>query len=116
MAGVFSCRTAQVMDHRIDVFFELKNLAAHVDFDLFRQVTVGDGNRHVGDITHLSGQVAGHQVDVISEIFPSSGDTGDDGLTAELAFGADLTGDAGDLGGEGVQLIDHRIDGFFQLK
>ncbi len=30
------------------------------------------------------------------------------GLAAQLAFGADLLGDAGDLGGERPQLIDHR--------
>ena len=31
-------------------------------------------------------------------------------LTAELAFGADLARDAGHLGGEDPQLLDHRVD------
>ncbi len=34
------------------------------------------------------------------------------GLAAELAVGADLARDARHLGGEGVELIDHRVDAF----
>ena len=37
------------------------------------------------------------------------------GLAAELAFGADLAGDPRHFRGEGVQLLDHRIDGFLEL-
>jgi hypothetical protein len=37
-------------------------------------------------------------------------------LTAELAFGADLARDARDLGREPVELIDHRVDGVFELE
>ena len=37
------------------------------------------------------------------------------GLTAELAFGADLLGDARDFAGEAAQLIDHRVDGVLEL-
>ena len=38
------------------------------------------------------------------------------GLAAELAFGADLARHAADLAGEGVELIDHRVDGVLQLQ
>ena len=38
------------------------------------------------------------------------------GLAAELAFGADLAGDAGDLVGEAAQLVDHRVDRVLQLE
>ena len=38
------------------------------------------------------------------------------GLSAQLALGADLAGDAGHLGGEGVELVDHRVDGVLQLE
>ena len=38
------------------------------------------------------------------------------GLAAELAFGADLAGDARHLAGEGVELVDHRVDGVLQLQ
>ena len=49
---------AQLVDHRVDGFLELQDLAAHVDGDLLRQVAVGDRDRHVGDVAHLRGQVA----------------------------------------------------------
>ena len=38
------------------------------------------------------------------------------GLTAEPPVGADLARDARHLAGEGVQLIDHRVDGLLQLQ
>ena len=114
--GDFRGKAAELIDHGIDGFFQLENLAAHVDGDFFRQVAVGDGDGHVGDISHLGGEIAGHKVDVVGQIFPGAGDARHDGLAAELAFGADLTGDAGDFGGKAAELIDHGIDGVFKLK
>ncbi len=38
------------------------------------------------------------------------------GLAAELAFGADLARHAADFAGEGVELIDHRVDRVLQLQ
>ena len=38
------------------------------------------------------------------------------GLAAELAVGADLARDARHLAGEGVELVDHRVDGLLQLQ
>ena len=52
------------------------------------------------DVAQLDRQVAGHQVDVVGQVLPRAGDAGHDGLAAELAFGADLAGDAGHFGGE----------------
>ena len=37
-------------------------------------------------------------------------------LAAQLAFGADLAGHAADLGGEGVELVHHGVDGVLQLQ
>ena len=81
-----------------------------------RQVAVGDGGGDLGDVAHLAGQVAGHQVDVVGQVLPGAGDALDLGLAAELALGADLAGDAGHLGGEAVELVDHRVDGVLQLE
>ena len=39
-----------------------------------RQVAVGDGGRHVGDVAHLAGQVAGHRVHVVGQVLPRAGD------------------------------------------
>ena len=63
-----------------------------------------------------AGQVRRHRVDVVGQVLPRAGDARHFGLAAELAFGADLARDARDLGGEGVQLIDHRVDGVLQLE
>src|SRR3712207_7574651 len=37
-------------------------------------------------------------------------------LAAQLAFGTHFAGNAGHLGGEGVELVHHRIDGVLQLE
>jgi hypothetical protein len=58
------------------VSFQLEDLAAHVDGDLLRQVAVGDGGRHRRDVSHLLGEVVGHEVDVVGEVLPRSGDAG----------------------------------------
>ena len=100
----------QLVDHRVDGVLELEDLAAGVDGDLLGQVAVGDGGGHLGDVAHLVGQVARHLVDVLGQVAPGARDLLDLGLAAELALGADLARHAGDLVGEGAQLVDHRVD------
>ena len=41
---------------------------------------------------------------------------GHDGLSAQLAVGADFAGHARDFGSERAQLIHHGVDGFFELQ
>ena len=106
----------QLIDHRVERLLELEDLAADVDGDLLRKIAVGDGRRHVGDVAHLIGQAVGHRIDVVGQILPSAGDARHLRLSAELALGADFAGDARHLTGEGVELIDHRVDGLFQLQ
>ena len=43
----------ELIDHRVQRFLQLQDLAAHVDGDLARQVAVGDGGRHLGDVADL---------------------------------------------------------------
>ena len=61
-------------------------------------------------------RLRGHEVDVVGEVLPGAGDAAHLGLAAELALGADLAGDAGDLVGERRQLVDHRVDGVLELE
>ena len=82
------------------VFFELQNFAVHIDRDFLRQVAVGHGRGHFGDVADLAGQVAGHEVHGVGQIFPGAGDALHLGLAAELAFGADFAGHARHFGGE----------------
>ena len=91
-----------------------QDLAAHVDGDLLGEVAVGHGDRHLGDVADLRGEIVGHGVDVIGEVLPGPGHAFHLRLAAELAFGAHFAGHAADLAGECVELIDHRVHGIFE--
>jgi hypothetical protein len=84
--------------------------------ELLRQIAVGDGGDDLDDAAHLRGQVRGHQVDVVGEVLPGAGDPLHLGLPAQLALGAHLLGDAGDLGGERAQLVHHRVHRALELE
>src|SRR6202000_2433440 len=103
-------------DHRVQGVLQLKDFAAHVDGDLARQVAAGDRGRDLGDVADLRGQVAGHRIHRVGQVLPGAGDAGHFGLAAELAVGADLARHAGDFAGEGVELVDHRVERLLQLQ
>ena len=52
-AGHFGRERVELVHHRVDRVLELEDLASDVDGDLRRQVAVGHGGRHVGDVAHL---------------------------------------------------------------
>ena len=106
-----------VGDHLVDVVLELGDLARGVDGDLPGQVALGDRGGHLGDGAHLawSGSPASWLTFSVSPLQVPD-DALDLGLAAQPALGADLAGDAGDLGGERRQLVDHRVDGRLQLQ
>src|SRR5207253_1945888 len=97
-------------------FLQFEDFAADVGGDLLGEVAVGDGSGDLSDVAHLSGEVAGHRVDVVGEVFPGAGDAGNFGLAAELAVGADLAGHACHFGRKGSVLVDLRVYGFLQLE
>src|SRR5581483_11616687 len=107
---------AERIGHVVDRLGQRRDLAFRLDGQLLLQAAVGDGGDDFDDTADLRCKVGSHDVDVVGQIFPCAGDAGDDGLAAELAFGADLARDARDLRRERVQLIDHRIDRVFQLQ
>ena len=115
-AGHLGGEGVELVDHGVDGVLQLQDFAADVHGDLLGQVAVGDGGGDLGDVAHLAGQVAGHGVDGVGQVLPGAGHALDLGLAAQLAFGADLAGHAGHLGGEGVELIDHGVDGVLQLQ
>ena len=102
---------AELVHHRVDGVLQLQDLALDVHGDLLGEVAVGHRGGHGGDVAHLAGQVAGHQVHVVGEVLPGAGHALDLGLAAELALGAHLAGHARDLGGEARELVHHRVDG-----
>src|SRR6185437_8060042 len=111
-AGDLRSKGVELVHHGVDGVLELEDLALDVDGDLLGEIAVGDG----GDVADLAGEVTGHRVDGVGQVLPGAGDALHLGLSAELAFGADLAGDARHLAGEGVELVDHRIDGVLQLE
>ena len=112
----FASERVELVDHRVDGVFESRISPRDVDGDLLREVAVGDGGRHFGDVADLRGEVAGHRVDRVGEIFPRAGDACDGGLAAELSFGTDLARDARYFRCESVELVDHRVDRVFELE
>src|SRR5262249_8557456 len=100
----------------VDGFLELQDLAAHIDSDLFGKITIGNRDGYFGDIANLAGEIVGHGVHVVGQIFPGAGDARHDRLAAELAFGPDLTGNAADFSGETIEVVDHCVDGVLQLE
>src|SRR4029079_2570911 len=72
---------AQLIDHRIDGFFDFQNLAAHVSGNLFRTIAIRHGDGNLGDVTHLASEIVGHRVDVIGQVLPCAGDAFDRGLS-----------------------------------
>src|SRR4051812_44620079 len=99
-----------MVHHRIDGFLDLEDLTANIGRDLLGKIAICDRDGDFGDIPDLTSEVVGHGVDVVGEIFPRACNARHLCLTAKLALGADLTGDAGHFGGEAVQLVDHRVD------
>src|SRR6185312_2782875 len=102
--------------HGIDGGLELKDLALDVDGDFLRQVAIGDRRRDIGDVADLPGEVRRHHVDVVGQILPYAADVAHLRLAAELAFATHFARDARHLGGEGVELVHHGVDGGFELE
>jgi len=46
-----------LIDHRVDGFFELQNLAADVDGNFLGKVAHGDGDGDVGDVADLCREI-----------------------------------------------------------
>ena len=112
----FAGEGVELVHHGVDGVLQLEDFAAHVHRDLLRQVAVGDGGRHLGDVADLRGQVRRHRVHRVGQVLPGAGDAEHVGLAAEPAFGADLARDARHFAGEGVELVHHRVDGFLELQ
>src|SRR5262249_33953185 len=115
-SSYFGGEGSELVHHRVDGVLEFQDFALHVDGNLFRQVARRHRLGDVGDVAHLAGKVAGHEVDAIGQVLPRSGHALDLGLAAQLAFGADLAGDARYFRSERAELIYHGIDGVLQLE
>src|SRR5262249_60634623 len=86
------------------------------DLVFLSSVACGPCRRDVGNVADLSGELAGHRVDAVSQVLPNAGDAAHVGLAAELSFRTDFEGDAGYFRSEGVELIHHGVDGVLELR
>src|SRR5262249_48096432 len=74
LEGALGVEGAELIHHRVDGVLQLQDLALDVDADLLGQVAVGDGGGHLGDVAHLAGEVARHEVDAVGQVLPGAGD------------------------------------------
>ena len=114
--GHLAGEAVELVHHGVDGFLELQHLAAYIGGDLLGEVTVGHGGGHLGDVSNLAGEVAGHGVHGIGQVFPGSRHARYLGLHTELALGAHLAGHPGHLAGEAVELIHHAVDHVLDLE
>ena len=112
----FSCKRAELLDHRVERFFQLQNFAAHVYSDLLRKIARGDGSSHFGDVADLACEIAGHEIDIVGEVLPCASYARHLRLTAKLAVSADLARHTRHLAGESVELVNHSVDRILQFK
>src|SRR5205807_9279563 len=84
----FAGEPIQLIYHRVESFLELQDFAADIYCDLPRKVATRNRSCDFCNVSHLTRQVAGHEVHVIGEIFPSTAHTGHLRLPTKLTVGA----------------------------
>src|SRR5439155_392083 len=112
----FGSKRGELVHHRVDGVLELENFTADVHCNFLGQIARGDCGCDGCNVSYLSRQVRGHEVDVVGEVFPGTGHAAHIGLAAELSFGTDFAGDAGDFGSKRGGLAHHGIDRVLQLE
>ena len=86
----FAGEGIELIHHRVDGVLQLQNFALHVHRDFGREIAPRHRRRDFRDVANLVGQVAGHGVDGIRQIFPHAADALHLRLSAQLAFGSDF--------------------------
>src|SRR5262249_46395033 len=109
-------KCVELVDHGIDGVLQLQDLAFHIDRDFAVEFAACHGGGDFGDVADLRGEVTAHGVDGVGQILPCPSHAGHGPLHTEPTLGADLARHAGHLGGETIELIDHRVDGVLQCK
>src|SRR5690606_34357327 len=105
---------AQRVDHRVDGVLQGEDLTLDLYRDFAGEVAIGNRSGHVGDVTHLIGQVAAHQVHVLGELTPNAGNVAHLGLHAERSLGTHQPGHTRDFGRKAAELVAGRVDGVLQ--
>src|SRR6202022_983798 len=112
----FRCKSAELIDHRVDGVLQLRCFSFRFDSDLLGEVSLGAPGRPRRYISDLAGEVTRQRVHVVGEVLPRSADARYFRLTAEHSLGAHLARHARHFRGERAQLVHHRVDGVLQLE
>ena len=80
------------------------------------EITGRDCGHDPGDTAHLIGQVTGHKIHAVGEVFPRSANAFDDGLSTQFSFRADLARHTRHFRCKRIELVHHRVDGVFQFE
>src|SRR5690606_33221170 len=115
-AGNLVSKSRQGDGHVVDGRDERGYLAPRVERQTLLQIAVRHRGHDAGNTAHLARQILRHDVHVVGQLAPSARNVLDLRLATQLPFGTHLAGYARHLGGEGAQLIDHRVDGGLELE
>src|SRR5262249_8508795 len=96
----FRSEGVELVHHPIDGVLQLLDFAFYIHSDLFGEVAVGHRCGHVGDVAHLTSEVAGHKLDAACKILPLSPFPTRLPFAPELSVGADFARHACDFGSE----------------
>ena len=80
------------------------------------EISIGDRRGHFSNIADLSGKIAGHRIDTVSQVFPHAAHALNLRLASQLSFRTDFPRHPGNFGTEAVELIHHGVDRVLQLQ
>src|SRR5207237_9344913 len=102
--GYFRRKRAELINHRVDRILELENLSTRVSRDFPRQISARNRCGNVSDVSHLTSEIARHEIHVVGEIFPRSTDVRHLSLPTELSLRSYLARDTRYFVGESIRL------------
>src|SRR5206468_1780209 len=114
--GYLVRKHGQSIDHGVNRVRKFGDFALGFEHQFSLQVAVRHGGYDFRDAAYLSCKVSGHQVYVVGQILPCTGDTAHIRLTAEFSVGTDFASHARHFARESIQLVHHDVNGVLQLQ
>ena len=109
-------KRVELIHHGVDGVLQLQNFAAHIHRDLARQVAVGHGRGHFGDVADLRRQVAGHGVDRSVRSFHTPPTPFTSACPPSLPSVPTSRATRVTSLANAVELVHHGVDGVLQLQ
>src|SRR5262249_17004664 len=109
-------KRCQRIDHAVDGLGEKRDFTGGLQREFTFEVAVCDAGNDLPDTAGLRREVRRHGGYGIGGVVQRGAEAGNARLTAEFSFGTDFARYAGDFRREGVELVDHDVDGIFELE